>query len=370
VRDVQRDANGNVVNGSNGSPVYVYAGDVRVAAEGLDRNRANATAGSGGVVSGAAAEATTSADSIVQAAIAADATVRATRIDVDADHDSRYAGLADSTNAAVVGGSGAAAYNRADADVRASVGNGATLDAIGDIAVLANNAFHSDVTDTSVSAAGGGVINGSAALIETRLAGSTRADIGNDATLLTGMGTGTQPGEIDVIASTIADTSDTASLSTGGAIDIAIVRVDVEGDFDNQVSIGSGAALDSFGYLNVGTYTQASSTGRALVNTWGLAAVGSAHSDVSFDSTQGVSVGANATLEAFRNIYLTAGRDARNLHDTRLTATSQAQGYVRGLIAIPDASASGDSRSNAHASAVAVVVLPIPISPPMNRSAS
>ncbi|MDR0182154.1 leukotoxin LktA family filamentous adhesin [Lysobacter arvi] len=346
VRDVQRDANGNIVT-SNGNPVYAYAGDVTVSATGLDRNRANATAGSGGVVSGAAAEATTSADATVEAAIAADAVVNAARIEVNADHDSRYAGLADSTNAAVVGGSGAAAYNRADADVRASVGDRAKLDAIGDIAVLANNAFHSDFTQTSVSAAGGGVINGSAALIETRLGGRTRADIGDGAALLTGLGTGAQAGEVDVIASTIADTNDTASLSTGGAIDVAIVRVDVEGDFDNQVSIGEGAALDSFGYLNIGTYTQAASTGRALVNTWGLAAVGSAHSDVSFDSTQGVSVGANATLEAFKNIYLTAGRDARNLHDTRLTATSQSQGYVRGLIAIPDASASADSHSTA-----------------------
>lgn len=347
--EVRRDGNGNIVRDSNGNPVHNVAGNVLVKADGTDRNRANATAGSGGVVSGAAAESTTSAISTVDAAIAADAVVRARDIQLRADHDSRYAGLADSTNAAVVGGSGAAAYNRANATVRAKVGDRAYLDSVGDLSVIANNAFHSDVTDTSVSAAGGGVINGSAALIETRLTGTTRADVGSNAVLLTGAGNASngQAGELEVVASTQADTSDTASLSTGGAIDVAVVKVDVDGDFDNRVGIGNNAWLNSFGYINVGTYTQAASTARALVNTWGLAAVGVASSDVSFDNSQGVSVGDGAMLEAYRNIYLTAGRDARNLHDTRLTATSQAQGYVRGLIAIPDASASADSRSTA-----------------------
>lgn len=343
--DVRRDGNGNIVRDSNGNPVRDVAGNVLVKADGTDRNHADATAGSGGVVSGAAAESTTSAIATVDAAIAADAVVRARDIQLRADHDSRYAGLADSTNAAVVGGSGAAAYNSANATVRAKVGDRAYLDSTGNLSVVANNAFHSDVTDTSVSAAGGGVINGSAALIETRLTGNTRADIGSNAVLLTGAGSNGQAGELEVIASTQADTNDTASLSTGGAIDVAVVKVDVDGDFDNRVGIGNNAWLNSFGYINVGTYTQAASTARALVNTWGLAAVGVASSDVSFDNSQGVAVGDGAVLEAYKNIYLTAGRDARNLHDTRLTATSQAQGYVRGLIAIPDASASADSRS-------------------------
>ncbi len=46
----------------------------------------------------------------------------------------------------------------------------------------------------------------------------------------------------------------------------------------------------------------------------------------------------NATLNAFGNVTLTPGQDpGGNFHTVLMTGRSDAQSYVRGLIAIPDA---------------------------------
>lgn len=325
------------------------AGNVAVRATGTDRNIASSTAGAGGVVSGNASRADTASTSTTTASVGDGTHLRARKIDVSATHDSRYAGKADSLNASFVGASGAGIGHVANATVNAAIGAGSNLGTIDDIRVTAQNRFHSDNTGASVSAAGGGVLNGSAALVDVALNGTANASVGNGAKLATGLTTGAngRAGDIHVIASTVANTADSAELATGGAIDVAVVKAKAAGNFTNNVSIGDNATLDTYGYINVGTYTQADMRATALVNTWGLAAVGVSDSDVDVVTGQNVTVGTGASLEAFRNVYVTAGRDSRNLHDTRLNAESTSQGYVRGLIAVPNSSAQGHTRSDA-----------------------
>lgn len=343
-----RLGDGNIGHGVQVGGLYAAMGAVNVHAAGSDRNAAYATAGSGGLVAGNAALASTDSNATVTAAIGIGSDLTVSKLDLKAEHDTRYAGNADSVNAAALGASGAEIRHQADSTVRARIDNDASVRSNDDIRVQATNSFNSDNTGASVTAAGGGVITGAAALVDVDLNGSTFAEVGSGASLLTATApSGTRAGEIHVIANTLATTADSGSLTTGGAINVAVVDIDVTGHFDNDVVIGDNAWLNSYGYINLGTYTQATLGATALVNTWGLAAVGSADADVDVSSDQNVTVGANALLEAYRNIYLTAGRDARNLQDTRLGANSQAQAYVRGLIAIPDASASGHTASTA-----------------------
>ena len=80
---------------------------------------------------------------------------------------------------------------------------------------------------------------------------------------------------LDIVARTKAVAVDKAQLSTGGAIQVAVVDTKMDADFSNQVSVGNNAKLASLGYLNLGTTTTGSLNSQALVNTWGLAAVGS-----------------------------------------------------------------------------------------------
>ena len=326
-------------------------GQLTVDATGVDRNAARAVAGSGGLIAGNAAVARTRSVADVDATIGNGAGLAVTGdVRVKADHDARYAGQADSTNAAVIGGSGAQVFNDASANVHAGIGADTSVLAGGDIEVRATNRFNSDLAtgQTAVQGAAGGVISGSSAGVRTTLQGTTTATVDAGTDLLSGLDPyRALAGDISIVAATVANTSDTASLSTGGAIDVARVSADLQANFDNVVRIGDDAWLSSQGYLNLGTYTRAMHDASALVNTWGLAAVGKADSDVRIHNAQSVDVGSGALLESISNSYVTAGRDATGLLDTLIQGNSVAEGYVRGLIAVPDASASVDVTSNA-----------------------
>ncbi|WP_162433759.1 leukotoxin LktA family filamentous adhesin [Pseudoxanthomonas koreensis] len=325
-------------------------GRVAVTATGVDDNAARGVAGSGGLIAGNATSVDTDSRATVEATTGDGVELVADDIRVAADHEARYAAQSDSTNAAVVGGSGSHAANRAHADVHAGIGSDSALVSGNGIDVEATNRFSSalDPGDDAVRGAAGGVISGSAASIETRLGGTARADVGDRTSLVSGLDASlAMPGNISVVAATLANTQDNASLSTGGAIDVAAVKAAASADFSNTVVVGTDAWLNSLGYINLGPYTRATINSQALVNTWGLAAVGVASSDVDVDNTQSVTVGTGALLESLRNTYVTAGRDAVGLHDTAISVGSVAEGYVRGLIAIPDASADGTIESYA-----------------------
>ncbi len=319
-----------------------FSGTLLVQAVSSDSNVAQATAGSGGIVAGNAAKAATDSIANVSATIGNGVALAASVIDVHAEHQSNYGGSADSRNAAVVGGSGAIVTHDANAAVHAGIGANSDLLASQNIDVLALNRFGS-IGESTASAAGGGVINGSAAGITTTLSGRTTANVGADTTLMSGLGGGAAfAGDISIVAATTADTRDTAELSTGGAIDVAVANSRVNADFNNAVAIGSNAQLDSRGYVNIGTYTQAGLQSTALVNTWGLAAVGVSRSDVDVIDRQSVDIGVGATTASLRNTYVVAGSDALGLRDSRIGVVSRSEGYVRGLIAVPSSSADVD----------------------------
>src|SRR5690606_2284687 len=127
------DGTGNYDDPDDAQPT----GSVLVKAEGVDRNTARAVGGSGGLVSGNAARASTDSQADVSATIGDDVRLLADSIGVGASHESLYQANADSRNAAVIGGSGAMAYNSADARVHAGVGDDAQLHSGGGIDVRA-----------------------------------------------------------------------------------------------------------------------------------------------------------------------------------------------------------------------------------------
>ncbi|MGQ7640470.1 hypothetical protein ACTGYI_10275, partial [Streptococcus suis] len=54
-----------------------------------------------------------------------------------------------------------------------------------------------------------------------------------------------------------------------------------------------------------------------------------------------------AKLESLHNAFVSAGQDGMNGWTSRLAANAVSQGYSRGLIAVPDSSASSTVDSNA-----------------------
>ena len=149
---------------------------------------------------------------------------------------------------------------------------------------------------------------------------------------------------INVLAKTVANASDTVDLSTGGAISAAVVDATMVANFRNAVVVGDNASLLSNGYLNLGTTVGGYLGTSGYVNTWGLAAVGAADVDVVANLEETVTVGKNVGMASLYNAYITAGRNGLGLEQTNLTTNAQAEGYVRGLVAVPLVS------SNAYAS--------------------
>ena len=324
------------------------SGDLTIHAEGTDRNKAKAVAGSGGVVAGNASVATTSDTSKVAAGIeAGSATLSTGAATIDALHRSHYLAQSNSTNAAVLGASGASAAATSNTSADVDLGANVVIHASGPVAIAAQNGFFRTASDdATVSAAGGGGLTATAALSTTTLTGNSDVTIGSGAQIkLTS--TPLSSAGITVVASSILAAEDRVNLQTGGAIQGAGVNASMTATLNNSVSTGSNTVLASTGNTGVGTFTTAVAGTAAEVNTWGLAAVGVAQASTAVTTNQSVAIGNNSTIEAFGNVDLTAGDDPAGSFDTVLTGSASAQGYVRGLIAVPVAEADTELVSNA-----------------------
>jgi hypothetical protein len=325
-------------------------GALSVKAASADANKAIAVAGSGGVVAGNGAEANTSDTSSVRAGIAAATSpqvLRAGIVTIDAQHTVTYQASADSTNAALVGASGAVAHNDVTSTVIADVGDNVGVDATGRITVNARNTFLSTPDADSASGAAGGVLVGSAAVSSTHIDGTAEVDLGRSVQLASGIDPVTGPGGINLVASSVVAVRDAVTLSTGGLIAGAGTDSAIDVNVKNKVAIGEGDQLASFGAIGAGTFTQGSVNSISLVNTYGLASIGVAKSRATLTTSESVTVADDAALTAFGNVDLTAGQDPTGFNLSQLSASASAQGYIRGLIAIPVAAATASVHNDA-----------------------
>ena len=335
-------------------------GDLTVKATGSDENLATTVAGSGGFVSGNAATATMTDDGSVAAAITASTkTLYTGTLNVLARHDSLYRPTVDSRNAAVVGASGAEATATLNATAAASIAAGVAIAATGTVFVAAHNVFvrsssGATVEPSSVSAAGGGGITATAALIRLTIRGTSTVTVG-DGARITMTGTPLTGGGITMTASSKIATNDTIQLATGGAINGAGADVLMDARVDNTLSVGTGVLLQATGDISLGTYTDASTNVAAEVSTFGLAAVGVALATIRLRTDQLVSVGPGSTIDALGNVDVKAGVAEGGQWRTILAGTASAQGYVRGLIAVPVATADADMTSNATVTSAATI---------------
>ncbi|HEY1943653.1 MAG TPA: leukotoxin LktA family filamentous adhesin, partial [Roseiarcus sp.] len=357
---------------SPGTSVSLVAG-VIVSASGDDTNNALAIAGSGGLFAGDGASAATSDTSNVAATIGANSFIQATSIQIAASHTDNFGEMAESLNAGLVGASAALSSHDVFSNVGVTVGNGATLYATAAglspclnggcapaIDITATNNYEDASSGTQAGAGGG--INGagatSAITFDNSSPGAT-ITIGADAILSSGFDPVNDPGSIAIIASTTVFISDTDSLTTGGLIEGAGVNSEVggqsgaPGQIDNSVTIGAGAAIATYGILDIGTYTTGSVTANAYVTTYGVAGVGEAIANINLTSNQTITVLASTTanqptiINGFGDVNITAGDYIDGGYATSLFGDTNAEAYVRGLIAVPLASASTTIGSNA-----------------------
>ncbi len=334
VADAESDTTTRAFMGGASQALVQGVGNVNVVASGKDENRANTTAGSGGLISGNVALGRTKADATVTAGTGNNLVFSVGSLNVTAEHDTGYGGDVDSINAAALNASGAALENKANANVSASVGSNNIWLADGGIGIESLNTFRS--LGSTVSGAAGGVLSGNAVDLDTELTGQTRSWVADGTQLHSGAAPGNAG--ISIGAGTKVATDDRVSLSTGGAISAAVVGADVTASFDNKVDVGNNVLLTSVNGIDVGTYANGQVNAESAVNTWGVVgAAGIANTNVTTNVNEAVNIGTGTTLQGLRNIYITAGQ--HGLNTTGIVSNSVAAGYVRGLIAVPKAKA-------------------------------
>ncbi|MCQ9378541.1 leukotoxin LktA family filamentous adhesin [Methyloversatilis sp. XJ19-49] len=345
----------SIDNGNTGT-----VGDaLSVVATGHDETSADAEAGSGGIIAGAAAVASTRNLSDTQALLgggaAGDALVTDSggRMEVRADHMASFNARVDSLSAGVVGASGAQARNDIDARVVAGIRAGAHLNTW-DLDVYALNETRKPwltrvegtaVIDVfNVFAGAGGLAGGAAGSGETRVDNITRVEVGDNARVSV-LGDPDDAGRSDFNAVSDVMLRDRAKLEAGGAISAAdaesIIEVNINplttaaGDVGRtEARIGSNVVVDTVGDFNLATRENIDVEARASSKTWGLAAYADGFSKSDIHSRSTTSIGAGTDIRADGFINLGAGRDAGGVRN-RFSSVAYTDLYNNSLIPIP-----------------------------------
>ncbi len=332
-------------------------GTLDVSATGNDNNDASSTAGSGGLIAGDASSGSTTDDSSASA-IVDGGVLAAGVVLVTADNNSDYMTDANSVNAAIAGFSGAQATNSDNTTASTTVDSNTAIMASFAVDITAQNTFTENLptSGSSVSAGSGGVFIGTAAMSQSTLTGNADVTIGSGVTIDVESPTtpsNVVPG-IYLIASTILNTDDQVSLSSGGAVDGAGTNSSLTANLNNSVTTDSTkSAPDNFitnENIGIGTYSDVNAANNSEASTFGvLGTLASASATTNVTSNQTVTLGSFTNLTATQNIYLTAGDNPTpggNI-PTTIEGDSNAQSYARGFIGIPVASATTSLTSNA-----------------------
>ncbi len=334
----------------NGSAAAT-TGNLAVAAQGSDTNDAESEAGSGGLVSGNASLATTQSTSTTSASIGQNLNLdQLDNFSLTAMHTALYGGESNSINAAAVGASGANVTKTLTSTTNTSIGDSSVIKAQGDVYVAAQSTFGSDGNNGGATGGAGGIFAGQAAGVDTTLTATNTNTIGTDAVIWAGLNpTATPVGNLVLLADTVTQPiDDQASLSVYGAVPIADAVVNLTGTFNSNLSIGDGSTLSSDGRLDIATYANIQKiNNQASANTGGIATVGTADATMNLTSGQQVNIGNNVMITSVGEADIVAGKDILNSADTELNPSAVAQAYIRGLIAIPHASATANTTSNA-----------------------
>ncbi len=339
------------------------AGTIDVSATGQDDNEVSSTAGSGGVLAGDASSGSTTDNSSVSATVSG-GVLTAGIVLVNAQNNSDYLTDVSSVNAAVAGFSGAAATNTDNTSASTTVALNTAIMASWEVDITAQNTFTENLPagGSSVSAGSGGVFVGTAATSQSTLTGTSKVTIGSGVTI--DVESLTTPSDvvpgIYLIASSVLNTEDQVSLSSGGALDGAGTDSSLTANLTNSVITNStNSAPDNFitsENIGIGTYSQVNAANISEASTFGvLGTLASASATTDVISNQTVTLGSYTNLTATQNIYLTAGDDPTpggNI-PTTINGDSNAQSYARGFVGVPLASATTNLTSNATLSVAA-----------------
>ncbi len=359
------------------------AGSLTVNAAGNDGNVAQATAGSGAAFAGSAAQAMTVSQADTQAGIEnlppANAptqplqtfavAVPSGQVRITATHTASFGGGVDSTNAAIVGASGATLDNQVHSVVAADLGplvhvvaDGFTLDArnlVGSLpAPLAGG--------WNVQSGSGGLLNAPAAGSDTTLGLVSTANVGDGASVhLLAQADPSSPSLLFIEAYNDPVVQQSVKMDSGGAIALAEVSDNISVNDSAVVSIGNQSQLlVDAGDIQIGAWGNASLYGLAYASTYGLAGAPTGQAHLDYTGNDLVSIGTNAQVQASHGVYPAGGTaptdgtvriaagDSPTGQQSSLSLDSEVQLYNNTAIPIPTPP---DAQSNIVSNALVAI---------------
>ena len=322
----------NLIKAYLGSGVKVTAATLDVNSGGTDDNFAKSIAGSGGVFSGAASVANTSTKSTTKAYIESSSTARniaVTNLKLTADHTSTFNSSVDSTNASVVGASGAYAHNKVDKSVvYVGIGDGVNI-AANSVDINANNRVRKlAVSGFNVVSASGGLFDAAATHSDTVVNLDTDVAIGNNAKIEASTVSLNTKGHMAINALNDVELYDAAKMDSGGAIALAKAESFIYNDQnDATITVGSGTLLKSDNTITLETKTLAKADTEVQSKTYGLAGAAQGHSISRIGSSNQILIN-GARLESDEDVVLRAG------YNNVLTADAETRLWNRTLLPV------------------------------------
>ena len=263
-----------------------------------------------------------------------------TGLNVAASHTGQFDAWMDSTNASLIGVSGAKATNTSNSTTTATVGNNGFVEADSFTVQAANTVKKggpaaanlpgvTSVTGTAVpvpawnvNSASGGLADVPAADSLTNISNNAIAQVGGGATVQQ-TGSMLAPGAFRVDASNQVDAKDRVKMASGGAVSAASGSSKVQADTNlAKVEVGDDAKLSATGDLMLGARSVANVSTQTAVDVWGLVGVAPKGDSVSlFKADNRIEVG-SATLQAQNDIRLNASASTQYNPEICLLYTS------------------------------------------------
>jgi len=343
----------------SGASGNAQASSLTVTADGTDTNRANAVAGSGGVVSGVAASATTRSTGSTTARTGSGDAARTLAVDtlkVQATHVTDFNAKVDSTNASIVGASGANALNTVDHSVHAGVdgqvrARQVDIDAVNTSRKAWIGSSNGDAAGWNISSGSGGLLDLPAATSQTTVAQSATAAIGAGANVhLLGSNSKFNLDALNTIV-----LQDKVKLDSGGAIAKASANSRLTVKSDATAAFGDNASVVSdLGDISAGARSDVALDARSSVNVYGAAGAPSGQAHANYSGQNSALVGGNARIEASDGSVLLAAGQTTDGKRTHIDADASVNLYNKTAFPIssnPDAQANVVNNANVQLAA-------------------
>ena len=352
--DISATLGSGLANATGGDATL---GLIAVTAGGKDVLDTKSTAGSGGVIAGAAAVAITNHTTTVKVDVLAPTAAKAVTtgsLTLLGDYEARTKAIADSTQASVLGGSGADARRKIDTSVTVGVGANVTFDTL-DATVAAYQ--RSYVAAGGATAAAGGLFNGAAGLSTTDITPETKVSFGR-ASGIDVLGVADfAPGRLSIQAANTVNAGDSAKLDVGSGIPIAQAKTRIASTTDNTIEIGENVQLTAVGQIDIGAYSINAARTEAKVSTYGGVGAAGGNSEAEVTANHNVSLANGARVSGGDRVNVGAGTSGRGIHAT-LSATAINDVYNYTALPVdttPDVKARATNNSNLTINAGATV---------------